>query len=281
MITTDALIKKFQYALDNKFGYIYGASGGVWTAAKQAAATREQTIKYGAQWIGHHVADCSGLFSWAFKQLGGTMYHGSNTMWLKWCTSKGELRNGKRTDGKPLLPGTAVFTYDKEKDNRGHVGLYIGNGYVIEAAGTKSGVIKSKVTLSKWVEWGELKGVDYGASEPISEPADEPKDSRPTLRKGTKGDWVTLAQTALINKGYDLGKWGADGDFGSQTEKAVKEFQQDHGLTADGVIGQKTWDALEAQGTSLYTVTIPSLPKYKAEALVKNYTGASMKEEGR
>jgi uncharacterized protein YgiM (DUF1202 family) len=47
--------------------------------------------------------------------------------------------------------------------------LYIGNGIVIEAAGAKSGVITSKVTDKKWVEWGELKGVLYGDPEPVPE----------------------------------------------------------------------------------------------------------------
>ena len=87
-------------------------------------------------------------------------------MWDKYCTHQGELKKGKRTDGQELKPGTAVFTYNATKKKRGHVGLYIGNGEVIEAEGTVKGVIKSKVTLAKWVEWGELKGVDYG-SEPV------------------------------------------------------------------------------------------------------------------
>lgn len=165
-ISPQDLIDKFQYAIDNRWGYIYATAGVMWTAEKQAAATREQTIKCGKQWIGHMVADCSGLFSWAFKQLGGYMYHGSNTMWDRYCKSKGELRNGKREDGQGLKPGTAVFTYNKEKKNRGHVGLYIGDGWVIEAEGTQHGVVKSRVTLAKWVEWGELKGVDYSGIEP-------------------------------------------------------------------------------------------------------------------
>lgn len=164
------LIDKFQYALDNAFGYIWGTAGELWTAAKQKSATREQTVKWGSQWIGHYVADCSGLFAWAFKQLGGYMYHGSNTMWDKYCTSKGQLKNGKRTDGQEMKPGTAVFVYDKDTGKRSHVGLYIGEGIVIEAAGTKQGVITSKASNSKWVEWGELKGVNYeGGDVPVPE----------------------------------------------------------------------------------------------------------------
>ena len=134
VISTAALIEKFQYALDNDWGYIYGAAGETWTAAKQKAATRETTVKYGSQWIGHKVADCSGLFYWAFKQLGGYMYHGSNTMYKSYCTSKGKLNKNGRTDGQPLKPGTAVFTGNES--NHGHVGLYIGNDTVIEASGT-------------------------------------------------------------------------------------------------------------------------------------------------
>lgn len=277
MITAQALIEKFKYALENDWGYIWGTAGIKWTEAKQNQATREQTVTYGRKWIGHYVADCSGLFSWAFKQLGGYMYHGSNTMYKSYCTAKGALKGGKRTDGGELKPGTAIFT--GTEGEHGHVGLYIGGGYVIEAAGTKDGVIKTAITKSKWTWWGELKGVEYGGgSDPKPEP--EPADEKPTLRRGDKGSYVTLAQTMLNNKGYDLGSCGVDGDFGSATERAVKQFQKDHGLTADGVIGPKTWAKLDEQGTNLYTVTIPHLTKFKAEALIKDYAGASMTEEG-
>jgi hypothetical protein len=91
------------------------------------------------------------------------MYHGSNTMWDRYCTSKGKLSNGKRTDGKELKPGTAVFVL-KGTSNRSHVGLYIGNGKVIEASGTQAGVTMTDITNKKWCEWGELKGVDYSST---------------------------------------------------------------------------------------------------------------------
>lgn len=154
-IATADLIAKFQYALDNKWGYIYGASYETWTEAKQKSlvnkfvssyganwknnANAKENNKYygalyGAKWIGHIVTDCSGLFYWAFKQLGGYMYHGSNTMYKSYCTSKGKLNKNGRTDGQPLKPGTAVFTGNES--NHGHVGLYIGNDTVIEASGT-------------------------------------------------------------------------------------------------------------------------------------------------
>ena len=197
-ISVQNLIAKFQYALDNDWGYIYGSAGELWTAAKQKSATREQTVKWGSQWIGHYVADCSGLFSWAFKQLGGYMYHGSNTMWDKYCTSKGKLKNGKRTDGQELKPGTAVFVYDEDTGKRSHVGLFIGNGTVIEAAGTKQGVITTKVSNSKWEEWGELKGVRYeGGDTPVPEGYAIVTGKRVALRKdpSTKADIIMRIDT--------------------------------------------------------------------------------------
>ena len=272
MIAVTDLIGKFQYAMDERWGYIYGASGGIWTQAQQNNATREQTIKWGQQWVGHHVADCSGLFSWAFKQLGGYMYHGSNTMYLSYCVAHCELSGGRRTDGEGLKPGTAVFTWKPEEKKYGHVGLYIGDGKVIEAYGTQKGVITSNVTDKRWTHWGELKGVAYEGGGDIP-------DSKPTLRKGSKGEYVTLAQTKLIQKGYDLGKWGADGSFGTATETAVKAFQQDNSLTADGIIGAMTWNALEDTAVNLYSVSIPHLSQRVAEELIGKYGGVMTKEE--
>lgn len=65
------------------------------------------------------------------------------------------------------------------------------------------------------------------------------------LRKGSKGAEVKDLQNKLISLGYDLGKYGADGDFGSATEKAVKKFQKDHSIGQDGQAGPLTFTALE------------------------------------
>ena len=179
-ITNTDLIAKFQQALKDKWGYIWGTAGVKWTAARQAElekttdANRANSRKYGAQWIGHMVADCSGLFSWAFKQLGGYMYHGSDTMYRQYCNQKGELKKGERTDKATLKPGTAVFVWNGKKYS--HVGLYVGDGKVIESAGAKQGVISGNVTATKWTNWGELKGVDYSGvqPEPTPDPGPEP-----------------------------------------------------------------------------------------------------------
>lgn len=279
MIKAEDLISKFQYALDNDWGYIWGKSGQLWTQKDQNAASREMTVKYGSRWIGHIVADCSGLFRWAYKQLGGEISHGSNLIYNGHCRSKGKLSGGKRTDGQELKPGTAVFT--GTEGDHGHIGLYIGNGWVIEAAGTQQGVIRSKVTASKWTFWGELKAVDYsGSADPAPAAPEDPEPDRPTIRKGNKGEAVKILQEALIRLGYPLPKYGADGDFGNETLAALKDFQQDNGLNDDGVCGPKTWEKLEdAKPMQLYTVAIPHLPKHEAEALVKNYKESKMMEE--
>lgn len=291
MIKAVDLIAKFVQSLQEKWGYIWGKAGDKWTQAKQNNLVQYMVNKYGAnwktsaaakkdgrygsacvgaKWINHIVADCSGLFSYWFAKLGGFMYHGSDTMFKKYTTANGTLVNGKRSDGQELKPGTAVFVYKSAKNNYSHVGLYIGNNEVIEAASSEKGVIKSKASDKKWTHWGELKGVEYSDT-PVT---------KPTLKKGDKGAWVTLAQTELINKGYSCGKTGADGDFGNNTEAAVKRFQNDYGLKVDGIIGQDTWNALDgAEPAIKYTVTVPGLTETQADALILQYPGSTKKEE--
>ena len=56
------------------------------------------------------------------------------------------------------------------------------------------------------------------------------------LKKGSKGQEVKQLQSAL--------GIGADGVFGSGTEAAVKKFQKDNGLDVDGMVGNRTWEAI-------------------------------------
>lgn len=58
------------------------------------------------------------------------------------------------------------------------------------------------------------------------------------LKRGSQGDAVKNVQEALRRLGYFEGK--ADGDFGEYTENAVKRFQAQNGLKADGVVGSAT-----------------------------------------
>ena len=303
MITVQALIDKFRQALSENWGYIWGTAGEKWTAAKQKElektkdSDRAQGREYGSKWIGHTVADCSGLFSWAFKQLGGYMYHESDTMYRKYCVNKGELRKGKRTDCGTLKPGTAVFVWNGKKYS--HVGLFVGDGTVIEAMGTINGVTTTRVTAGKWTHWGELVGIDYvntgneSSSNVISTGAaggvEKSPSGQPTLRRGSKGDAIRELQTMLDKLGYDLGPCGIDGDFGKATEAAVRSFQSDHRLTVDGIAGPATYGELEKSVNAIsvkpeeatYSVTIGGLDLTQAQAIMNNYPGHSTLEVGR
>ena len=108
--------------------------------------------------------------------------------------------------------------------------------------------------------------------------------TRKTIRKGSTGDDVVYLQECLIQLGYDLSPYGADGKFGAKTQAAVISFQRSHGLTPDGVVGPMTWEALEkAVGPEpvekKYTVSIPHLTLEQADALVAAYPGATKTEE--
>lgn len=198
MISADSLIEKFQYALDNHWGYIMYMTHEMWSEAKQADYNKryaddpdcEMSRKYGSKWYGDWVTDCSGLFKWAFTELGGKIAHGSNSIWDKYCSSKGELVNGRRTDGKVLQPGTAVFTSSGNRHN--HIGLYIGDGIVIEAQGTQTGVVTSKITNKKWTHWGELSAVLYGKDDPDGK--ETRMEAKVVLPSGATGTTVNMRE---------------------------------------------------------------------------------------
>lgn len=72
------------------------------------------------------------------------------------------------------------------------------------------------------------------------------------LSKGDKGAEVTAMQKLLIAVGYPCGAVGADGDFGNGTELALKDFQMDYGLAADGLYG----NASKTKLTNLYNNSV-------------------------
>ena len=206
MIRGADLIAKFQTAIDENWGYIMYMTHEKWSESKQAQYNRERasdpdcaiSIQYGSKWYGHWVTDCSGLFKWAFTQLGGTIAHGSNSIWNKYCSSQGNLNNGKRIDGKDLKPGTAVFTTSGTKHN--HIGLYIGGGKVIEAQGTEAGVIYSSITNKKWKAWGELKGVSLEEEKG----GDDPMTAKVVLPAGSTGTTVNVRSKASKSAGIEF-----------------------------------------------------------------------------
>lgn len=220
---------------DDHWGYIWGKSGQVWTQSNQDNATRDMTIRYGQQWVGKRVADCSGLFVFAFKQHGGKIYHGSNTIWNDYTVP--ETRTALAGQVK-IRYGAAVFQVNEGR--RTHIGWYIGGGMCQEEQGTRTGCVLSP--LATWDEAAELTGADY-TGEVYETFNILPLD---TITKGAKGELVRYLQTQLIAAGYDVGAKGADGIFGAETLSAVRAFQGDKGLTPDGKVGKLTWAAVKA-----------------------------------
>lgn len=80
----------------------------------------------------------------------------------------------------------------------------------------------------------------------VSQPAQSTSSTNdlPTLRKGSKGEPVRALQTLLILRGQKLATYGADGDFGSETEIALRAYQKLKGLTIDGICGSDDWKTL-------------------------------------
>ena len=66
------------------------------------------------------------------------------------------------------------------------------------------------------------------------------------LSYGAEGEDVRRIQQMLMDKGYYLGNGGADGLFYSDTQAAVRKYQQDHGLEVDGIVGPETFASLNA-----------------------------------
>ncbi len=110
-----------------------------------------------------------------------------------------------------------------------------------------------------------------------------------TLRKGSSGSAVSLLQEALINLGYLTGT--ADGNYGDQTEAAVRAFQRVNGLTVDGTAGPQTqtklysMEAKEAPADSAVTVNTPKPAQAtatpdpaKTGALRQGSTGSAVKD---
>lgn len=221
--------------------------------------------------------DCRGFTYWILLQIFGWELMGTGCT-SQWNDEKNWREKGTVEGGIPENTIVCLFYYKKnDKGQRTstleHTGFYY-NGETCECS---KGVQYSKTLNKKWEVWGVPACVTGDVPAPVP-PA--PGTDKPTLRRGSSGVYVTLMQTELIQHGYPCGPTGADGQFGANTEKALKAFQAAVGLTVDGVCGPKTWAALESPQIHTFTVHIPQLPLYEAEAIVGQYPGAWMDKEG-
>ena len=67
------------------------------------------------------------------------------------------------------------------------------------------------------------------------------------IKNGARGNLTKLIQERLINKGYNLSPYGADGVFGIVTVNEIKKLQEDVGVTVNGIVTKNTWKALYAK----------------------------------
>lgn len=270
---TEEMIKKALNLVG--LGYIYGAQGQVCSPAfrrQQANQYPEQAEKImgiGAKWDGVRVWECAQLTQEVAAVGGVKLPSGATSQWTKtdW---------DERGTIDTLPENELVFVYRQSKTNASkmqHTGVYLGDGTVVDARGTADGVVNEPLDAYAWTHWARPK---WGQTERV------PVTTRPTLRRGAIGEHVTAMQLLLLEAGYTLRKYGADGDFGAETEKALREYQQGHGLEVDGVCGPKTWAQLEKAKEepkpNSYSVTIKGLSKADAEKLTAQYGGIMMQE---
>lgn len=78
----------------------------------------------------------------------------------------------------------------------------------------------------------------------VSPAADTCTLELPVLYFGAKGESVRAMQQLLLAKGYDLPRWGDDGEFGAETENALLQLQEDGCLTEGGCCGEHSWKLL-------------------------------------
>ena len=196
----------------------------------------------GCGYVDTDVFDCAG-FVLNEMQLAGVPFYGQGAT-TQWNTASNWAAKGEIS----TMPKNLVCAIYKHKDGKmSHTGLSMGDG--------SGGVIHCSTFVkrgnaytdnSPWTHWGIPRGL-YTTDElrKAGLNVDESKNI-PTLRRGSQGDEVADLQMLLNAKyGYKL---DIDGDFGKETEAAVKDYQKNHGLTADGVVGAKTWKALGVSG---------------------------------
>lgn len=198
--------------------------------------------------FGQKVHDCVGLikgYLWCDTPDGEPIYKASQDVAVSGlftaCPESGSI------DTMPDLPGVCVFMRDMS-----HVGVYVGDGYVVEATGHAKGVVKTKLAGRGWALWGKPRWISYTDAATPAQPATTTPTTAsaltvtglPLLRYGDKGECVRSAQLLLIGRGQSCGKYGADGEIGQDTYNAIVAFQRACGLQQDGIIGAQTWARL-------------------------------------
>lgn len=248
------LVAELKAALKRRDGYIMGSKGqnpkkwskDSWWFTQYKGAQRSKAL----YWREHaaRVWDCNGLMEGIYQDFSGVNIDSkARYNYSGWCGTKGS----GMIPAKYRQPGAAVFWSDDGAGSIHHVAYLIepvkagrpeGDWVLIEARGVNYGVVETRLLSRKPNFWGLMtKYVDYSgvAAEP-------PALGSRALKNGDEGEDVRQMQSGLIRLGYDLGRWGADGDFGDCTELAVRAFQKDNGLPETGKFDAAALSALDA-----------------------------------
>lgn len=169
------------------------------------------------------------------KQVGISMVSGATSQWNKTnFMAKGSI------DTLPADKVCCLYRKDASTGKMAHTGLYLGDGETfIHAAGSSTGVVKSTIKkYGRWTHWGIPAGLyDNGVNIIVT---------ISNLQRGQYGAGVKMLQEMLLKVGEKLPKYGADSDFGAETETALKSFQQKNGLPATGIVDANTEKLLYA-----------------------------------
>lgn len=228
--------------------YWYGTFGQAANAGLLAEKRQQYPGYYTAgdfpAQFGQKVHDCVGLikgYLWCDTPDSEPIYKAAQDVAVSGlymvCTESGSIGT------MPDIPGVCVFMRDMS-----HVGVYIGDGYVVEATGHARGVVKTKLAGRGWGLWGKPRWISYEATATPVQPAQTASaltvTGLPLLRYGDKGECVRSAQLLLIGRGHSCGRCGADGEIGQDTFNAAVAYQRACGLQQDGIIGAQTWARL-------------------------------------
>lgn len=162
------LVAYAEQAFDSGWGYVWGTYGDVLTESLFSYKLEQYPDDVGNyesfirdNWLGGRTTDCVGLikgYGWLNPDTLEIEY-GTNDMPDIGADSmyKSAAVSGPM-DTMPDVPGLAVW-------KSGHIGIYVGNGKVIEAMGTKYGVVKTNLADRSWSAWLEIPCINYKIGE--------------------------------------------------------------------------------------------------------------------
>lgn len=192
--------------------------------------------------------DCSSLVISAYEQAGVKVKEAG-------ATYTGNMRKAFVKCGFEAIPykkGMTLYKGDVLLNEKHHTALYIGDGQIVQASSNEKGGIYNgkdgdqtgrEIATGRFYEYS--KGWDYVLR--YNEEVKTVTIILPVLSKGSKCPEVGMVQALLNSLGY-TGKTGrplsTDHDYGNNTEYAVKNFQRAHNLGQDGIVGEKTYNAL-------------------------------------